>query len=129
MEIEKAKEIVTLLANGTDPTTGEVFADDSPYNHPIIIRALFTILNHVRIPKKQNKLSVEEKQAQNLASGKPRNTGRAWTEELKQEIAALFRQGKSVNELAQHFERTEGAIASELEHQGIIARDEKLNFR
>jgi hypothetical protein len=129
VEVEEAKKIVTLLANGTDPTTGEVFADDSPYNHPMVIRALFTVLNHVRIPNKQNKLSVEEKQAQNLASGKPRNAGLAWTEELKQEVAALFRQGKSVNELAQHFGRTEGAIASELEHQGVIARDEKPNFR
>ncbi len=125
MEIEKAKEIVGLLANGADPATGEVFADDSPYNHPMVIRALFTVLNHVRIPKKQNKLSVEEKQEQNIASGKPRNAGLAWTEELKQDVVALFRQGKSANELAQHFERTEGAIVSELEHQGIINRDEQ----
>lgn len=128
MEIEKAKEIVTLLANGSDPTTGEVFVDDSPYNHPMVIRALFTVLNHVRVPRKQNKLSVEEKQSQNLATGKPRNAGLAWTEELKQEVAALFRQGKSVNELAQYFERSEGAIVSELEHQGIINRDEKPIF-
>ncbi len=124
MEIEKAKEIVTLLAKGADPSTGEIFANDSPYNQPIVIRALFTVLNHVRVPKKQNKLSVEEKQEQNIESGKPRNAGLAWTEELKQEVATLFGQGKSINELSQHFERTEGAIASELEHQGIISRDE-----
>ena len=70
MELAKAKEIVTLLANGTDPATGEVFADESPYNHPMVIRALFTVLNHVRDPGQKNKYSVEEKQAQNLASGK-----------------------------------------------------------
>lgn len=119
MEIEKAKEIVVLLANGTDPTTGEVFADDSPYNNPVVIRALYTVLSHVQAPKKQSKLSAEEKQAQNLSNGKPRNAGLAWSEELKQEVAELFSQGKSTNELAQHFERTEGAIISELEHQGI----------
>jgi hypothetical protein len=121
--------MVTLLANGVDPITGEVFADDSPYNHPMIIRALFSVLDQVKNPKKQNKLSVEERQAQNLASGKPRNAGLAWTEELKQEVAALFTQGKSVNELARYFERTEGAIVSELERQGLIKRDEKQGFR
>lgn len=122
MKIEKAKEIVVLLANGTDPTTGEIFTDDSPYNHPVVIRALYTVLNHVKTSKKQNKLSVEEKQAQNLANEKPRNAGLPWSEELKQEVVALFRQGKSTNELAQHFERTEGAIISELEHQGVMVQ-------
>ena len=129
MEIEKAKEIVRLLANGTDPNTGEVFSEDSPYNHPIVIRALFTVLDHIRIPKKQNKLSIEEKQAQNMASGKPKNAGLAWTEELKQEVAMLFKEGKSIEDLAQHFERTKGAILSELIHQGIIEQDEKQSYR
>jgi hypothetical protein len=58
MELAKAKEIVTLLANGTDPTTGEVFADESPYNHPMVIRALFTVLSHASVPRQQNKLSM-----------------------------------------------------------------------
>ena len=129
MEIEKAKEIVRLLANGTDPNTGEIFDEDSPYNHPLVIRALFTVLDHVKAPKKQNKLSIDEKQAQNIASGKPRNAGLAWTEELKQEVATLFKEGQSIEELAQYFERTKGAILSELMHQGIIEQDEKQNYR
>lgn len=123
MEIEKAKEIVNLLANGTDPETGEIFPKDSPYNNPAVIRALFTVLNHVRVPKKQSKLNIEEKQAQNLANGKPKNAGLPWTEELKNEVASLFHQGKSIKELALHFERTEGAINSELEHQSIINKN------
>ena len=61
MQIEKAKEITKLLANGINPTTGEVFPDDSPYNHPKIIRALFTLLNHIEIPKIQNKLSAKDR--------------------------------------------------------------------
>jgi hypothetical protein len=120
MEIEKAKEVVSSLANGIDPITGEVFDDQSPYNHPTVIRALYTVLNHVKIPKKQTRLLTEEKHAQNIAEGKPRNAGLAWTEELKQEVAELFKQGKTTYELAQHFERTEAAIISELTHQGII---------
>lgn len=129
MELERAKEIVTLLANGTDPVTGEVFAEDSPYNHPTVIRALYTVLNNLNSPKKQGKLSIEEKQAQNLASGKPRNSGLPWSDDLKAKVASLFQAGKPVKELAQHFERTEGAILAELVHQGIIDEAEKRNYR
>ncbi len=120
MEIKKAKEIVISLANGIDPITGEVFPDDSPYNHPTVIRSLFTIVSNVRFPKKEGKKSIEEKQSQNLSEGNPKNAGIAWTEELKQEVRKLFECGKSITELAEYFERTEGGIRSELVHQGLI---------
>lgn len=129
MDIDKAKEIVSSLATGINPISGEVFDDHSPYNHPSVIRALYMVLNHVRIPKKQSKLSVEEKQAQNIADGKPKNAGLAWTEDLKIEVADLFKRGKTIQELALYFERTEGAILSELVHQGIIDQNEKQNYR
>ena len=112
MEIDRAQEIVRLLANGIDPTTGENFADDSPYNSPDIVRALFTVLNHVKHPSKSS-----------AAESRPTNAGRPWTEQLRQEVAELFRQGKSIAELAQHFGRTRGAIKSELMRQGVLDRD------
>ena len=112
MQIDQAQKIVKLLANGVDPTTGEIFADNSPYNSPDIVRALFTVLNHVKQPSKSS-----------AAESRPANAGRPWTEQLKQEVAELFRQGKSIAELAQHFGRTRGAIKSELMRQGIIIRD------
>ena len=79
--------------------------------------------------KKPNKTAIAEKQEQNIASGKPKNADLAWTPELKQELAALFMEGKTVKHLAQYFERTEGAILSELEHQGVIDQQEKQNYR
>jgi hypothetical protein len=120
MEIEEAKEIVISLANGINPITGKVFPDDSPYNDPTIIRSLFTVANNVKLPKKHRMQTVEETQARNLANGKPKNAGLSWTEELKQEVAQLFGQGRSINELARHFERTDGSIRSELKHQGLV---------
>ena len=120
MEIDKAKEIVSLLAYGIDPTTGEVLPNDSPYNHPSVIRALFSVLGSVGVPKKQIKQSMEEKQTQNVASGRPRNAGLPWTEELRDKIAIMFKNGTSIDELAEYFERTSGAILSQLMHQGLI---------
>ena len=52
MELEKAKHIVRLLADGIDPTTGEMFPDGSPYNDPVVIRALFTVIESVKDIKK-----------------------------------------------------------------------------
>ena len=119
MDLEKAKEIVRLLAEGIDPTTGEVLPKESPYNEPVVIRALFTViesLKEVRKPKK----TVEQKQQENLYSGKPRNSGLPWTDDLKKEVADKFRSGVSIPELSRYFERTKGAIVSELTKQGLI---------
>lgn len=44
MDIIRAKEIVRSLADGVDPTTGEVLPAENVYNSPEIIRALFTLL-------------------------------------------------------------------------------------
>jgi len=129
MEIQKAKEIVTLLANGVDPTTGEIFPDDCPYNNPSVIRALFTVLGHLRMPKKQGKKTIEERQSENIANGRPKNTGLPWTDELKQELATMFKQGGQIDDLAPHFERSRGAILSELVNQVLIDQNEKQNYQ
>ena len=47
MDIIRAKEIVRGLAEGVDPTTGEVLPAESVYNSPEVIRALFTVLEYV----------------------------------------------------------------------------------
>ncbi|HET7158119.1 MAG TPA: hypothetical protein VFI62_03930, partial [Burkholderiales bacterium] len=41
MEQQHAARILHALANGIHPATGEVFAADSPYQHPDTVRALF----------------------------------------------------------------------------------------
>lgn len=124
MELEKAKEIVRLLADGIDPTTGEVFPKESPYNDPVVIRALFTVIESLKEMPKPKK-TIEQKQQDNLDSGRPRNAGLPWTEELKAEIASKYQSGISVIELSRYFERTRGAIESELTRQGLIESDEE----
>ncbi len=120
MDIIKAKEIVEMLADGIDPTTGEIFPPDSHYNNPEVIRALFTVLRSVRMPAKATKKSIEEKQKDNIENGKPRNAGLPWTQDQRNEVASLFDQGNTIEELSSYFERTTGAIKSELTHQGLI---------
>ena len=44
MDINRAKEIVSALAEGIDPTTGELLPENSVYNKSDVIRALYTVL-------------------------------------------------------------------------------------
>ena len=119
MKLEEAKSVLMGLANGINPVTGELFPEDSPYNDPKIIRALFTIAQFINEAKQQKK-SPSERQQDNVEAGRPRNAGMPWTESLKSELVMRFQAGASLAELAQYFERTHGAITSELEKQGYL---------
>ena len=124
MELEKAKEIVKVLANGMDPATGEVLPHASPYNDPIVIRGLFTVLDSLRSVKRPKK-TIEERQQANIDAGRPKNAGLPWTDELKVEVASRYRSGTSMDDLSGYFGRTKGSIVSELMKQGLIeSRDE-----
>ena len=45
MDINRAKEIISALAEGVDPTTGEILPEDSVCNKGEVVRALYAILN------------------------------------------------------------------------------------
>ncbi|MFD2286691.1 hypothetical protein GJU39_22350 [Pedobacter petrophilus] len=74
-------EILQALAAGTDPVTGEVFPEDSPYNQPEIIRALFFAINLLE------------------ALAEKGNQGLAWGEEEDELFAERFSNGSKVIEL------------------------------
>lgn len=128
MELNKAKETIERLADGINPATGEVLPREAPYNDPLVVRALFTILDSIKAIRPAGK-TVEERQSDNVENGKPRNAGLPWTEELRAEAAAKFKDGRSVNELAESFERTSGAITLELVRQGLIESTEITGYR
>lgn len=119
MDIYQATDILKTLAGGIDPNSGELFPQQSPYNHPEIIRALFCAINFIGSAKKPKK-SLEEKQADNLNRGLPKNAGLPWTDDLKASLAKDYAESLSVEQLAKKFERTRGAITAELERQGLI---------
>ncbi|QOL24985.1 hypothetical protein LP316_11800 [Thalassotalea sp. LPB0316] len=116
-------KIIEALANGVNPLTGEILPNESLYNSPDVIRALFTALEHVKKPAKRRprtKKSIEDKQAENQSLGLPKNAGLPWSEQQRNELAEQFKGGENVSELASVFERTNGAITAELKKQGLI---------
>ena len=115
-------EIIELLANGINPITGESFEENSIYNNPEIIRALFFALNQIKSPKK--KKTKTQKQLENQAKGLPKNHGLAWSKEDKEKLKEMFLENKTIDELAKFFERTKGSIIAELIKQGLIKKEE-----
>jgi hypothetical protein len=115
MDIYEAKEIVEMLADGNDPTTGDILPAGSICNDPDVIRALFKVLESIQMPLKVSGKSIEEKK-ENWRSD---NKGLPWSTEHRKEIGILYNQGKTIKELSENFERTTGAIRAELRHQGL----------
>ena len=127
MELPRAMEIVQALADGVDPLTGEILPAESPYNAPDVIRALFTLTNAVNGASRKTAKSprtLEQKQADNLEKGLPRNAGMPWTDAQRAALAERFAAGQSVNGLAAEYERSRGSILAELKRQGLISEDE-----
>jgi hypothetical protein len=122
MDFTQAKTIVRTLAEGIDPTTGEVFAEDSPYNNPFVIRALFTVHDLARSPKRVQ-MSAEERRRENLDRGRPGNAGLPWTDKDRAFVASGFEEGKPFEKMAEDLERTRGAIRAELIRQGLVSPD------
>lgn len=103
MDIIRAKEIVRTLADGIDPTTGEVLPAESVYNSPEVIRALFTVLE----------ASTPNTQLQN------RNAGKPWTEIEEEKLIDEYASKIKISDIAKEHGRTYRAIESRLERLGL----------
>ncbi len=110
METSEAIRILQALAEGVDPSTGEVFPPGSPYQNPQVIRALFFALRALE-GKRENRQS-----RRNL----PENAGKAWDASEDELLCKRFDAGASVGEMARERRRTEGAIRARLVRLGKI---------
>ena len=101
MDIIRAKEIIRGLAEGVDPTTGEVLPQESVYNSPEVIRALYTLLEYSNKDKVRDPL---------------RNAGKQWTDTEDDKLRDEFLSKIEISDIAKEHGRTCGAIESRLEH-------------
>jgi len=110
METSEVIKIIEALAKGIDPVTGEVFPDESPYNHPRVIRALFQAL------KALERVSERERRERNL----PSNAGKPWSPDEDRLLVEAFDSRIPLRQIAAKHDRTEGGIASRLVRLGKI---------
>ncbi len=104
MDIIRAKEIVRTLADGVDPTTGEILPDESVYNSPEVIRALFVLLEHVNAETAKDPL---------------RNVGKPWTDIEDDKLRDEFLSKIKISDIAKEHGRSYTAIESRLDRLGL----------
>lgn len=101
MEINRAKELLTILADGINPVTGELLPDEDSCNQVEIVRALHAVITELDNNKAPTKKHRE-------------NAGKSWTEEEEKQLLEEYRAGLKVKEIAKAHERSNGAITSKL---------------
>ena len=99
MDIKRAKEIISALAEGIDPITGEVLPAEHVCNNAEVVRAFYTMLKQDNAEKKKKIYD---------------NSGKKWTKEDDELLKQLFAQGVKVSELQSRFDRSRGSIQSRL---------------
>jgi hypothetical protein len=112
MDDIKALTIVSALANGVNPQTGEVFDVESPYQSADVIRALYIAVRALETTTR-TKLRPSRNRL-------PSNAGKPWTENEDLELLEKFDEGVSVAELARAHDRTPAGIQARLERHGRL---------
>lgn len=110
METAQAQTLIHALSQGIDPISGELLNQDSCFNQPAIIRALYTANAALE------KLLANEKRKTAL----PDNAGKPWQAAEDEQLINQYDSGYSLPQLAQSHQRTLGSIKARLEKLGKI---------
>ena len=111
MDHTQAHKIISALADGCDPTTGEK-VECSVLQNGDVIRAL-----HVAVRALET--SVRPK-AQSSRARVPANAGKPWTNQEDRELLEKFDAGQTVAQLAQAHDRTPAGIHARLARHGRL---------
>jgi hypothetical protein len=135
MDDQHALAIVSALANGANPITGEMFASDSPYQLPDVIRALFVATRALETQlgstggratpiADENRESAKPSRAQDKAPQSARsgqvNAGKSWTPDEDKQLLAAFDGNTPLAEIAKAHGRTPGGVRARLEKHGRL---------
>ena len=75
MELQAAHQIIDTLAQGIHPVTGEAMPEDSPYNAPRVIRALFAVSQALQGKAARVRRGLPPQRRQALGAGRRRQAG------------------------------------------------------
>jgi hypothetical protein len=117
MELQIARQIIDVLAQGIHPITGEAMPDDSPYNAPPVIRALHTVS---RALADVGSAAAAAAEPQRPRREPPPNAGKAWTGQEDAALETAFDAGIPLKQVAQELGRTAFAVEQRLVKLGRI---------
>jgi hypothetical protein len=105
MDIVRAQQLLTALADGIDPFTGELLPQEHICNQPEIIRALHEVLNAIPTTKKNSNLP---------------NAGKPWDQAEQDKLVREFDSGMKISAIAKEHGRSRGAIEAKLSYLGLV---------
>lgn len=113
MELQTARQIIETLAQGIHPVTGEAMPEDSPYNVPAVIRALFAVAQA---------LDAQDKcRPTRDARSTPPRSGMAWDDEQDAILMEGFHRGDEMKTLADTLGRTRFGVEQRLIKLGKLS--------
>jgi len=124
MDETKTIAILSALANGVNPLTGEIFGSDSPYKQADVVRALFAALERLKPSQPQTQTPPPAQKSKARAEA-PSNVGKPWSEEEDRRLLAEFERGRKPAELARDLGRTLAGIEARLERHGKLSPKER----
>ncbi len=109
MNEQRALAILSALADGVNPITGEVFPADSPYQSVEIVRALVLVTR-----------MLESKNRTRPRTNLPSNAGKPWNDAEDERLLREFDGGQPLEKLAEMHGRTVAGIQARLERHGRV---------
>lgn len=121
------------LANGINPETGEQLEKTSITHTAEVIRMLYLLSDELSqaqpIVKKKTKLTDEQRIAKNLKEGKPARSNLIWLEKEKALLSQIYKADGNIAELAIKMERSELAVACQLNSMNLIDEETVALYR
>lgn len=118
MDAAEALKIVRPLAEGVDPFTGEIYPEKSPYQNPNTVRALHSA---VAALEKEARRDLRKKDS-------AKRSGEEWTEKEKKSVFDFYKEGISIDKIAEKIQRTPYAVAYYLFRNKKITESELLKY-
>lgn len=110
MEKAQALDIVRSLANGIHPEIGTPLANESVFQRPQVVRALF----------EASRALEQIERFERRRSTMPAKSGAPWNEDEDRKLLAAFDAGRALPELAAAHDRTMAAVRARLLKYGRI---------
>ncbi len=107
MNLTEALNVLRPLADGVDPSTGEVLPSQSLFQQAQVVRALSLAIGALEREARKAEL--------------PKGAGKAWTSAEDTRLREEFHKSVDFNEIARIHDRTRGAILSRLVRLGELS--------